>query len=217
MNLTTATKPIFDRNQLPRFYSSPLNIVHHTIDYIHRHVVKSPWDEQRLRTRFVQRSVQEILQDGDAFVFGPCPARTLVAIAILNHNNIPHQIVYHERKIIGGGPPTAHFALEIIDQGLTYMFDFGYRETRFLKGPYFYHQEFEETIKLVRFQGQAFDVLNMPTEAIKNLIIAPERINMTETFDWYCQKMLDFDERLLRDRIIYDMQYSHYNLPAHLL
>jgi len=204
--------PRVDREALPRFWGRPLDVVCHVIDWVHAAVVKRAWDDDRIRSRYLQRTVPEILADGDTLVLGPCPDRTFVAASILRAHDIPFQVVFHERHVAAYGPPTAHIAIEITDGARPYWFDFGYRESRFLTGTYFYKPELEETIQIVRFPSGNIDLFALRVEDVFRLV-SPRRINMDLKLDWYCDQMRGFNPELLEDHVIYDQAYSVYNVP----
>jgi hypothetical protein len=179
---------------------------------VHRTLPKRAWSDERIRSRYLQRSVVEILTDGDSFVLGPCPERTFVAAAVLTHHRVPYQIVYHERHIAAYGPPTAHIAVEIEHDGKPFWFDFGYRETRFLPGTYFYKPEIEETIQILRFPSSLFDPLTLSADDVFRLV-SPQRIEMRDKLDWYCAQMRGMNPELLQEHLIYNLDYSLYNRP----
>src|SRR5262249_4846638 len=146
---------------------------------------------------------------GDTFVLGPCPERTAVAALVLTANEIPYTIVVHERQVAGYGPPTAHIAVEIEHEGEPYWFDFGWRETRFLRGRYVYKADIEETIQLLRSAWSYFDAGNMTSEQAFE-IVPPRRIEMDEKLAWYCSQLSTITDDLLQERLVFDPRFSVY-------
>ncbi len=199
-----------NKERLPKFYGSPLQIALNIFDFIHIHTKKTVWNIERIRERYTRRDVSEVLNDGDVLAFGPCPDRTQVAAAILYRNNIPFTVVYHERRVPGYGPSTAHFAVEMSLDGQDYMMDFGSRESRFIHGTYFYKQEIEETIALKRFECTNIDIFEIPIEQLMQAV-SPRKMNMEQKFDWYERQIKNYNPEILKDRLTYDMKYSVYN------
>ncbi|MET8679488.1 hypothetical protein ABZW18_18410 [Streptomyces sp. NPDC004647] len=182
------------------------------VDFMHQSVVKTVWEADRLRNVFGRRNVFEILDDGDAMAFGPCPDRTLVACAIMNQHGIRPTVVYHERRVPGFIPSTAHIAMEITVDGQDYMMDFGSRETRLVEGTYYFNKEVEETIALKRFDlfDMGIDVMTMTPHQIFS-VVATEHIHLDEKFDYYEKQAKKYSVRILEDRLALDREHSVYN------
>ncbi|MGW8375610.1 hypothetical protein [Streptomyces sp. ODS28] len=182
------------------------------VDFIHQHVVKTVWDSDRLRNDFGNRNVHQILDDGDAMAFGPCPDRTLVACALMNRHGIHPMVVYHERRVPGFIPSTAHIAMEMTVDGQDYMMDFGSRETRLVEGGYYFNKEVEETIALKRFDlsRMGVDPLTMTPNQIFSAV-ATEHIHLDKKFEYYEKQSRKYSVRVLEDRLALDPAHSVYN------
>lgn len=198
------------RELLPTFYGSPLTIAVSVFDFIHARTKKTIWTNERIRARYTRRSASDILEDGDVLAFGPCPDRTQLAAAILYRNHLPFVVVYHERRVPGYGPSTAHFAIELKCDEREYMMDFGSRESRFISGTYSYRQDIEETIALKRFDCTNIDVFDIPIEQMAQAI-SPVKMDMSKKFDWYERQLTNYNPAILQERITYDMRCSVYN------
>ncbi|MFE6905769.1 hypothetical protein [Streptomyces erythrochromogenes] len=200
-----------DELRIPTFCETGAGLLLSVVDLIHQNVPKSVWDMGRLRESFGNRTVPMILADGDVMAFGPCPDRTLVASAVLRHHGIRPTIVYHERRVPGFGPSTAHIAMEIDLAGRTWMMDFGSRETRLIEGGYYYNPEVEETLALERFDLAAMDMdlMDVTPNQIFGLV-ATENINMELKFDHYAKQARRFSGQILEDRLALDKSHSVY-------
>ncbi|MFF3265056.1 hypothetical protein ACFYWO_38575 [Streptomyces sp. NPDC002932] len=196
---------------IPTFCETGAGLLLSVVDLIHQNVPKSVWDMERLRKSFGNRTVPMILADGDVMAFGPCPDRTLVASAVLRHHGIRPTIVYHERRVPGFGPSTAHIAMEIVLAGRTWMMDFGSRETRLIEGSYYYNPEVEETLALERFDLTAMDIdlMDITPNQIFGLV-ATENIDMELKFDHYAKQARRYSGKILEDRLALDKSHSVY-------
>ncbi|MFD8982999.1 hypothetical protein [Streptomyces sp. NPDC059564] len=196
---------------LPTFCGTGSGLLLSVVDLIHQNVPKSVWDMDRLRKSFGNRTVPMILADGDAMAFGPCPDRTLVATAVLGHHGIRPTIVYHERRVPGFGPSTAHIAMEIELAHRTWMMDFGSRESRLIEGGYYYNPEVEETLALERFDLTAMDIdlMDITPNQIFGLV-ATENMDMDLKFEHYAKQARKYSGQILEDRLALDKSHSVY-------
>ncbi|MFI8341163.1 hypothetical protein ACIF8W_13910 [Streptomyces sp. NPDC085639] len=196
---------------IPTFCETGAGLLLCVVDLIHQSVPKSVWDMQRLKESFGNRTVPMILADGDVMAFGPCPDRTLVASAVLRHHGIRPTIVYHERRVPGFGPSTAHIAMEIDLGGRTWMMDFGSRETRLIEGGYYYNPDVEETLALERFDltDMDFDLMDITPNKIFGLV-ATENIDMERKFEHYAKQARKFSKHIIEDRLALDKSHSVY-------
>nr|BBG91912.1 hypothetical protein [Streptomyces sp.] len=197
---------------LPTFCTSGSNILMSVVDFMHQSVVKTVWNGDRIRTTFGNRNVSQILADGDVMAFGPCPDRTLVACAIMNHHGIRPTVVYHERRVPGFIPSTAHIAMEIRVDGQDYMMDFGSRETRLVEGPYYFSKEVEETIALKRFNfwDMGVDVMTVTPNQLFSTV-ATDRIHIDQKYAYYEKQAEKYSTKILEDRLALDKAHSVYN------
>jgi hypothetical protein len=200
--------------QLPVFYGDRLTRVHQIIDWVHTAVMKTVWGPDRIRDSYLNRSATEILADGDTLAMGPCPDRTAIAAAALTHNGVPYQVVVHERQIAGYGPPTIHVAIELDADRGEFWCDFGFRETRFMRGRYFFNEEIEKTIQIARFGSQDFDPFSLTLPKVLE-IVSPQQTEREEKVEWFCTQMETVTPEILRDQIAYEPHHSVYWEEAH--
>ncbi|MFI1162849.1 hypothetical protein ACH4UM_04360 [Streptomyces sp. NPDC020801] len=200
-----------DELRIPTFCGSGVNILLSVVDLIHQSVPKTVWDMGRLRKVFGNRTVPMILADGDVMAFGPCPDRTLVASAVLQRHGIKPTIIYHERRVPGFTPSTAHIAMEISLDGRTWMMDFGSRETRLIEGEYYFNPEVEETLALERFDllGMDIDLMSVTPNQIFGMV-ATDNIDMDRKYDYYEKQSRGYRGQILEDRLALDKTHSVY-------
>ncbi|MCR3752080.1 hypothetical protein LX88_006074 [Lentzea californiensis] len=195
---------------LPMFCGSQLDVALAVVDFVHDSVRKTVWDADRIRESYLRRSVSEILADGDTMVFGPCPDRTFVASCLLGTHGVDHVLVYHERRVPGYGPSTAHLALEMTLNGTGFMMDFGTRESRLIPGGYHFTEELEETIALKRIPLRSFDPDGVaPYQLLQHVV--SDKIDPELKLDWYVKQSRNFRPDALRDRVALDQRYSVYH------
>ncbi|WP_434444257.1 hypothetical protein [Lentzea sp. E54] len=195
---------------LPVFCGSQLDVALAVVDFVHDSVRKTVWPADRIRESYLRRSVSEILADGDTMVFGPCPDRTFVASCLLGAHGIDHVLIYHERRVPGYGPSTAHLALETTLDGTGFMMDFGTRESRLIPGGYHFTEELEETIALKRIPLRSFDPDGVaPYQLLQHVV--SDKIDPELKLDWYAKQSRNFRPDALRDRLALDQRYSVYH------
>jgi hypothetical protein len=195
--------------QLPVFFGDDLTRIHDVIEWVHAAVRKTHWEPERVRDRYLRRSLAEILSDGDTLVVGPCPDRTAIATVLLHHHEIPFELVIHERQIAGYGPPTVHMALEFDTPEGGHWCDFGFRETRFMAGRYDFDQSIEETIQITRFASADFDPFALSLEQAFELI-APQQAQLEAKVGWFCSQLETVTPEMLEERIAYEPDQSVY-------
>ncbi|MER7461587.1 hypothetical protein [Streptomyces sp. NPDC097981] len=200
-----------DELRMPTFCETGANLLLSVVDLIHQSVPKTVWDTERLRTAFGNRTVPMILADGDVMAFGPCPDRTLVASAVLQSHGIQPTIVYHERRVPGFTPSTAHIAMEMSLDERTWMMDFGSRETRLLDSEYYFNPEVEETLALERFDllGMDIDLMSVTPNQIFGMV-ATENLDMDRKYDYYEKQSRRYSGQVLEDRLALDRTHSVY-------
>ncbi len=181
------------------------------VDFIHQSVVKSVWEPERIRAEYARRTVRQVLADGDTLAFGPCPDRTMVACAILDRHGVRPVVVYHERRVPGFGPSTAHLAMEVSVAGGDYMMDFGSNESRLYRGGYTYNPDIEETIRLTRVELStgAADLDTLTPSALM-ASVATERIQVDQKFDYYEKQANRFRGHVPEERLALDAEFSIY-------
>jgi hypothetical protein len=200
-----------DELRIPTFCGTEANLLLSVVDFIHQSVPKTVWEAERLRKVFGNRTVPMILSDGDAMAFGPCPDRTLVATAVLQRHGVQSTVVYHERRVPGFTPSTAHIAMEISLDGHSWMMDFGSRETRLIEGEYYFNPEIEETLSLERFDllGMGIDLMSVTPNQLFGMV-ATENIDMDSKFDYYEKQSHRYSGQILEDRLALDKTHSVY-------
>lgn len=199
-----------DPSSLPLFHGNGPSVAQATIDWVHRHVKKAAWNGDRLRECFMQRDAAQILEDGDTLAVGPCTDRTAIAALVLRFNEVPFDVVVHERKVWGYGPTaTIHMAIELTDVNPRCWFDFHAHDTRFLPGTYTYRSDLEETIQLRRFHGGDFDPFALTMKQVFE-VISPRQLNHAERIEALCQDLETITPEMLEDRIVYDPSHSVY-------
>ncbi|MEU4802867.1 hypothetical protein [Actinosynnema sp. NPDC023587] len=194
---------------LPTLCGTGSDVLIGVVDFIHQAVVKSVWTPERIRRVYARRTVRQILADGDTLAFGPCPDRTLVACAILHRHGIRPVVVYHERRVPGFGPSTAHLALEVEVGGADYTVDFGSHETRLVPGGYTYDPAIEETILLKRLEiPVGADALTTITPGEVMAAVATERIQVDRKFEYYEKQAERYRGRVPEERLALDVKHS---------
>ncbi|CQR59583.1 hypothetical protein [Streptomyces leeuwenhoekii] len=200
-----------DDLEIPTLCGTGANLLLSVVDLIHQSVPKTVWETERLRKVFGNRTVPMILADGDVMAFGPCPDRTLVASAVLQRHGIRPTIIYHERRVPGFTPSTAHIAMEISVDGRTWMMDFGSRESRLIEGEYYFNPEIEETLALERFNLLDMDVDLMSVTPNQMFgMVATENIDMEHKYDYYEKQSRRYSGQILEDRLALDKTHSVY-------
>jgi len=195
---------------LPPVWGRASDVVLYLIEWVHQRVRKIVPDERWLRERYMRRSVLEMLAEGTTLCIGPCPERTLVAAAALSLRGMPYRIVVHERQILGGGPPTVHFAIEIDDDGSPFWFDFGSWESRFYPGTYTYRANIERNIMLRRFELPFSEQL-LGVRADQMMHMAQTReVSLERKLDWYLGELDHMHPVQMEDHIVFTDAASHY-------
>lgn len=203
---------MLDRNNLPVFYGSPVSRVHAVLDWVHSRVQKTVWDTQRLQKRFMRRTPEEILSEGDTLAMAPCVDRTVIAALALRWNEVPFNVVVHECEIVGfWRPTTVHLAVEIEEDARPYWFDFNAYETRFLEGSYTFRPDVViKTLQLMRLRGLDYDPFTLSLEEVLALV-TPKRADFSETIDWFCEGQAMLNPHVRIDRMVYDVADSVYS------
>lgn len=192
---------------LPRFGGRPLDVLVSTVDFVHAAVRKELWTIDRVQQEFGRRTCVEILDDGTTFAYAPCPERTLVAAAIVLAHEMNPILVYHERRVYGFGPSTAHFAIEVTPDGVPYMFDFGTRESRLVAGAYYFAEDWEETIVLERVEINSVDSMTMSVEALAGDRMT-SLLDLDKKVEWYRSQLIRPRKDILEDRITFAKEFS---------
>lgn len=192
---------------MPRFAGGGLDVLVATVDHVQAAVRRELWSIDRVRAEFGRRSAIAILDDGGTFAFAPCPERTLVATAILRGHGIEPTLVYHERRVFGFGPSTAHFAIEVDVDGEPYMADFGTWESRLLPGRYRFAADWEETITLDRIPDPDVDPRVTTVQGLVGGSVT-DALDMTEKLEWYRSQLEKPRDGILTDRIAFAEEFS---------
>ena len=208
MNQVTAD----GEEHFPFFCGTKLNVVLSLIDFIHQAVKKTVWPENRVRSTFARRTAAQVLADGDTLAFGPCPDRTLVALNVLRLHDINPSVVYHERRVPGFGPSTAHLALEMDLDGEPFFMDFGSRESRLMQGGYYYSPQIEETLVLKRITREfiGVDLARLTPYQLLGAVTS-ERLDLEQKYRYYAERGARTTEVTIPDTLVFERKYSIYN------
>lgn len=199
------------RTELPAAWGGATDVVVHLMDWVHRRVRKTAPDERWVRERYLKRSALEILSEGTTLSLGPCPERTIVASTALSMRGIRHQVVFHERQVLGTGPPSLHMAIELDTDSGPYWFDFGAWESKFFPGRYTFRANIERTISVTRIWAPFSEELlhTRPDELLG--LVASQESDLEQKTQWYIDKELSYIRpEHLKDRIIFSKEASHY-------
>lgn len=195
---------------LPALWGRTSDVVLQVIEWVHEHVRKIEPDEQWLRSRFLRRSVLEILDEGNTFCLGPCPERTLVASAALSLNDIEHELVLHEREVPGTGPPIVHMAIELeTEQGRSW-FDFGMWESKFFHGAYSFRADIERTIGVQRVRLPPAEWLCAARPEDLSALLPRRESERDPKVEWYVGDLGHIDPRMLDEYLIFSPAASRY-------
>jgi hypothetical protein len=195
---------------LPALWGRTSDAVLQLIEWVHEHVRKIEPDEQWLRSRYLRRSVLEILEEGNTFCLGPCPERTLVASAALSLNGIEHELVLHEREVPGTGPPIVHMAIELeTERGLSW-FDFGMWESKFFRGGYSFRADIERTIGVQRVRLPPGEWLWKAKPDELSALLPRRESERDPKVDWYVGDLGHIDPRMLEEYLIFSPAASRY-------
>ncbi|GGK75449.1 hypothetical protein [Mangrovihabitans endophyticus] len=195
---------------LPPMWGSVGDTVLSLIEWVHTHVRKVEADAAWLRTRYLRRSVLEILAEGTTFCLGPCPERTLVASAALSLYGVRHRIVLHERHVHGTGPPLVHMAIEVETEYGLHHVDFSMWETKYFRGEYRFRADIERTIGLTRIQLPAAHLLLGATPDALATLVPRRESERDAKVEWYLGDLGHIDPRLLDEHLIFTDAASRY-------
>jgi hypothetical protein len=195
---------------LPALWGPTTSAVLYLMEWVHRHVRKIAPDETWLRTRYLKRTLLELLAEGTTFCLGPCPERTLVASAALSLSDIPHELVLHERQVPGTGPPIVHMAIELDTEQGPHWFDFGMWESKFFPGAYTFRKDIERTIGVQRVRlPHARHLLDATFDDLSSML--PRRESERDAkVDWYVPDLDHIDPRMLEEYLIFTEAASRY-------
>ncbi|MFH8748015.1 hypothetical protein ACH4GK_30795 [Streptomyces rimosus] len=199
--------------EVPALWGRPTDAVAHLMDWVHQHVRKALPDERWMRTRFLKRSVPDILAEGTTYCLRPCAERTLVAATVLSLHGFRHRIVTHERRLAGLGPPSGHLAIEFDTEHGPYWFDFGTWESKFFAGTYTFRQEIGRTTAVKRVRSP-FGQDTLHTAFCDLMPLLPSRVtaaDLEQGKEWFIRKELPHARpRHLSDRIVFSKEASRY-------
>jgi hypothetical protein len=196
---------------LPAVWGESTDLLVHLMEWVHRRVRKIAPDEQWVRERYMKRSALELLSEGTTLSLGPCPERTLVASTALSLWGVQHQVVFHERQILGTGPPTVHMVIEVDTDSGPYWLSFGAWESKLLAGEYSFREDIERTISLRRIQAPfSEELLRARPDDLLDLVQTREADRQKKT-QWYIDKELrHIRPEHLEERIIFSKEASRY-------
>ena len=148
----------------------PLEVAEKTVSWVDSNVQRVRWDNDQIREKFANRTVRQIVGDGDTCYMAPCLDLTLVAQERLKANEgYSTEFVIERVKQEGFGFDRLHFALN------------------YQKGEKWYHIDFlgDNIVEVGdgRYSGnQREDVTAIARGVIAGSLFGPDRL---------CQKVLE--------------------------
>ncbi len=120
--------------------------------WVHSHVVRRLPDEVWIRTRFLRRTIGEIIEDGFTLAYAPCVDRSLTTMAILGFAGVESYVVFHDAPSGIG-----HLVMEVqLEDGSWMWCDYLARESRLYDGRYRFGQVPDNIPRLLRLKGPRY-------------------------------------------------------------
>lgn len=196
---------------VPTFSGSRLGVLEQTMEWVHWRVVRRLTDEDWIRSRFLRRTVAEVLADGYTLAFAPCVDRTLLTQAVLGGHDIDSYVILHDS-------PSGlwHLVMELeLEDGNWVFADYGTRESRLYEGRYRFARVQKKPPRLLRMMAPKYSPeiwdARPPLRFLAGMRVdLPRRFGQFITDLGRYQVEMAAEEYSLNDRLVRDPDQSVY-------
>ena len=134
---------------VPKFSGSRLEILEGTMHWVHRRVARGLPDGDWLHSRFLRRTLAEVLADGHTLAYAPCVDRTLVTFAVLGEHAVDSYVILRVSQA-----DLWHLVIELeLEDGSWVFADYGTRESRLYPGRYRFARGQKRPPRLLRMMA----------------------------------------------------------------
>jgi hypothetical protein len=196
---------------VPRFAGSRLEVLEQTMEWVHRRVVRRLPDENWIRSRFLRRTIAEVLADGYTLAYAPCVDRTLLTHAVLGGHGVDSYVILHD-----SASGLWHLVMELeLEDGSWVFADYGTRESRLYEGRYRFARAQKRPPRLLRMMAPKYstDIWNARPPL---RFLAGMRVDLPRRFGQFVADLGTYraqaaaEEYSLDDRLVRDPDQSVY-------
>jgi hypothetical protein len=196
---------------VPAFPGSRLEVLEQAMEWVHRRVVRRLPDEEWIRSRFLRRTVAEVLADGYTLAYAPCVDRTLLTQAVLGRHEVDSYVIVHNS-------PTGlwHLVMELqLENGRWVFADYGTRESRLYEGRYRFARAQQEPPRLLRMRAPKYSPAIWDARPPLRFL-AGMSVSLPTRFGWFISDLGSYragataSDYSLSDRLVRDPDQSVY-------